>query len=114
LLEQQGFYEELEKKTNLITAPVMECIQKHQLPCCLQKQGSMFTLFFGKKEVKNMDDARQLNSEAYKSFFYEMFIQGVYLPPLQMEACFVSSAHTDEHLSHTANLIVEFLTKYNF
>ncbi len=110
LLEEPGFYEELERKTNIITEPVRQFIKENDTPACIQQSGSMFTLFFGLKEVTNMETAMKSDQALFKRFFSFMFANGVYIPPLQMEAWFVSNAHTDSHLEKTRNLILEFLT----
>lgn len=109
LLEAAGFYEELERKTNLITEPIKYFLKENNINACIQQAGSMFTLFFGAKVVSNMEDAMQLNKEEYKRFFCYMFENGVYIPPLQMEAWFVSNAHKDDHLELTKNLILDYL-----
>ncbi len=108
LLEKPGFYEELQRKTDIITRPVQELIQKKRLPACIQQIGSLFTLFFGKTEVHAMD--RGLDLEKYAAFFRFMFAQGVYIPPLQYEVWFVSMAHKEENLKKTRDLMLEFLS----
>jgi len=108
LLERPGFYEELERKTNIITEPVKQFLIDHDVSACIQGSGSMFTLFFGLKKVIDMDTAMMCDKEQYKKFFKFMFANGVYIPPLQMEAWFVSNAHTDEHLEQTRDLILQF------
>jgi glutamate-1-semialdehyde 2,1-aminomutase len=109
LLEKQGFYEELERKTLLITEPLKEYIKKHDLFACVQQVGSIFTLFFGRREVMNMEDAQSLDLEAFAKFFRFMFDNGVYIPPSQHEAWFVSAAHEDKNLLKTRDLILKFL-----
>ncbi len=60
--------------------------------------GGVFTLFFRKGSVRNMDDARECDTAAYADFFHAMLERGFYLPPAQFECAFVSSAHTDEEV----------------
>ncbi|HRD55657.1 MAG TPA: glutamate-1-semialdehyde 2,1-aminomutase [Parachlamydiaceae bacterium] len=109
LLEISGFYEELKRKTDLLTNPIKEFIQEKDLNICLQQEGSMFTLFFGLREVCNMDDAMRADKEEFKRFFRYMFENGVYIPPLQMESWFVSNAHTEENLEKTCKLILNYI-----
>lgn len=89
LLDKPGFYEELQRKTDLLTVPVREKIE-------LQQVGSMFTIFFEKPAL-------------YKAFFNYLLERGIYIPPLQEEAWFVSMAHTDEHLLYTRDCCISFL-----
>lgn len=109
LLQAPGFYEELERKTSLLVDPIQKRIQQKNWNACIQRVGSMFTLFLGKKEVKNLEDALQVNDKLYAKMFRTLFEKGIYVAPSPNEAWFVSSAHTDEHLEQTAEAILEFL-----
>ena len=106
LIEQPYFYDDLQKKTERFLAP----LRKY---CCIQQIGSMFTFFLGTKKVSNQEDVLKLDPLAYAKFFHYLLERGVYIPPLQQEALFISAAHTDEHLDYTANLITRyFLEKF--
>jgi glutamate-1-semialdehyde 2,1-aminomutase len=110
MLQRPGIYEELEQKTQILTAPVQEWLKKREtFPACLQQVGSMFTLFFGKRKVERWEDAQTLDNQLFAKFFRYMFAHGVYIPPLQYEAWFVSTAHEEAHLLKTRDLILEFL-----
>jgi glutamate-1-semialdehyde 2,1-aminomutase len=109
MLAEPGFYEEMERKTDLLLNPIQEYILQNNLRMCIQRAGSMFTLFFGKRSVKNGEEAMQLNGEGFASFFRHLFAQGIYIPPLQQEAWFISMAHTDEHLIRTGEVIIDYL-----
>lgn len=113
LCDQHGFYEELQRKTDLLIKPVKAFIEKHDLLACVQEVGSMFTLFFGKKSICTLDDALETDQDAYARYFRFLFAHGVYMAPLQLEANFVSMSHTDEHLAHTRDLILTFLANEN-
>lgn len=109
MVSEKGFYEELERKTDLLLNPIQEMIQKKDLPMCIQRVGSMFTLFFGRKSVKNGEEAMQLDTEKFAAFFRHLFANGIYIPPLQQEAWFISSAHTDKHLNKTLETIINYI-----
>ncbi len=109
LLQQEGFYAELERKTNVITEPVKALITEKGINACLQQVGSMFTLFFGTTSVLSAKDLEQCSSETFFQYFRYLLERGVYVPQLQQECCFVSMAHTDEHLTYTRDLILAFL-----
>ena len=57
--------------------------------------GGVFTPFFRRAPVKNLDDAKTCDTSAYAAFFRGMLERGFYLPPAQFEAAFISAAHTD-------------------
>ena len=112
LLEsQKDFYEKLERKTKIITEPVKEFLAKNQYPACVQECGSIFTLFFGKRKVSNMEEARGLDIDAFGDFFRYMFKNGVYVPPSQYEAWFVSAVHEEKNLEYTRDLVLRYLKK---
>lgn len=109
LLERKDAYEDLKKKTEIITLPIQEMLEKKNINACLQGIGSMFTLFFGVREVRNMEDAKKCDLEAFARFFRYLFERGVYIPPAQHEAWFISLAHQDHHLIKTRDLILSYL-----
>jgi len=109
MLEVDGFYEELQRKTDLITQPIKDLIQEKELPAALNQVGSMFTLFFGPRKVQNFADTDLFDQPKFKKFFNFMLDRGVYIPPSPYESWFVSAAHTEENLLKTAELIHEFM-----
>ncbi|MBY0529062.1 MAG: glutamate-1-semialdehyde 2,1-aminomutase [Rhabdochlamydiaceae bacterium] len=110
-LEQSGFYSVLEEKTRSLTDPIEEFIRTHQLNLCLNRVGSMFTLFFGVRQVKRKEDLHSLDLEQFQSFFHFLFERGIYISPSAYEASFVSSSHTQQHLIYTRDAILEFLKR---
>lgn len=109
LLEQPYFYQELQRKTNLLIDPIVKYIKEYKKTACIQQAGSMFTLFFGKDKVQNLEEAKQIDAKAYARLFKFLFNKGIYIPPSAYEAWFVSAAHDDKHLVYTAETILEFL-----
>lgn len=109
LLEGDGFYEELEEKTRFLTDPITDLIAEKNLNMCLQRAGSLFTLFFGKREVHSFEDVKGLDIPAFNRFLKKMLEEGIYPPPSQYEAWFVSSAHTQAHLLQTRDAILNYL-----
>jgi glutamate-1-semialdehyde 2,1-aminomutase len=63
--------------------------------------GSMFTWFFTSKKVHDWDSAATSDTVAFGQFFRSMMGGGVYLPPSQFEAAFLSAAHTEEDVELT-------------
>lgn len=110
MLQAEGFYDELERKTNIITVPVKELFFKKKLNNCIQQVGSMFTIFFGSTHIANMENGHLLDLEGFADFFRYMFSNGIYIPPAQYESWFVSSAHTEIHLEKTRDLILDYFS----
>ena len=71
------------------------------VPVCVHQSGSMFSLFFTDKDVKNFADSSAADQDAFAVYFQSMLEQGIYLPPSQFETCFVSGAHTDDDINRT-------------
>jgi glutamate-1-semialdehyde 2,1-aminomutase len=56
--------------------------------------GSMFTLFFIGKDVKNYDDIKKCDLKRFKRWYKKMLNSGIFLPPSQYETSFISVAHS--------------------
>lgn len=77
------------------------------VPLRIQSTASMFTPFFLDGEATDYATAIKADKAAYGRFFHEMLKRGVYLPPAQWEAGFVSYAHTDKELDHAIGAAVQ-------
>jgi glutamate-1-semialdehyde 2,1-aminomutase len=71
------------------------------VPHCLNRAGSMWTLFFTPGPVTGYDSARAADTARFARFFWALMDRGVYLPCSQFEAAFLSDAHTDQHIEET-------------
>lgn len=108
MLQEDGFYARLQQKADLITVPVRQKLHEKNEDACIQQVGSMFTLFFGKRAVNSMEEGSGLDTKRFAEFYKYMLEHGVYIPPCQHEAWFVSSAHTEEHLLKTRDIILAY------
>ena len=104
--EDPGFYEKLSESCESLYDGFRRNIEKLAMDLTLNTCGSMFTLFFTGEEVTDFDSAKTSDTAAFTKYFNAMLESGVYLPPSQFEACFVSAAHSTEDLNKTidANL----------
>lgn len=62
---------------------------------CVNRVGSMMTLFFGIPSARTFAEVRRADTEAFARFFRGMLDEGFYLPPAQFEAMFWSLAHEE-------------------
>ena len=76
-----------------------------RIPIVINRQGSMLTLFFGATHVRNAEDARGCDKERFARFFHGMLDRGVYWPPSQFEAAFVSIAHKPADIDKTVQAL---------
>ncbi len=67
----------------------------------VNRVGSMLTWFFTSENVTDYESAKTSDTAKFGRFFHGMLERGVYLPPSQFEAMFVSAAHTDEDIART-------------
>jgi glutamate-1-semialdehyde 2,1-aminomutase len=74
---------------------------------CVQRAGSLLTLFFAPGPIRDFDAALACDRDAHARFFHAMLRRGVHLPPAQFEAWFLSAAHGEEEL----DLLVEAATE---
>ncbi|HEV2065130.1 MAG TPA: glutamate-1-semialdehyde 2,1-aminomutase [Thermoanaerobaculia bacterium] len=75
----------------------------------LVREGSLLTLFFGPGPMTDFASVKRSNTKRYAAFFHAMRERGVFLPPAQFEAWFVSTAHTEADLKRTARAAGESL-----
>jgi glutamate-1-semialdehyde 2,1-aminomutase len=111
LLEEPNFYENLEAKAEIITKPLTEMIEKEGIAAHVQRIGSLFTIFFTSHPVRNMQEAKGGDTTRFKQMFLHLFNHGVYAPPSQFEAWFVSAAHTRVHLEYARDLLIDFMKR---
>jgi glutamate-1-semialdehyde 2,1-aminomutase len=75
---------------------------------CVNRVGSMITFFFHSGPVRNYEEAKKSDTAAFARFFHHSLDRGVYLPPSQFEAMFLSTAHTPRDIAFTRSAISEF------
>ncbi|HLH27613.1 MAG TPA: glutamate-1-semialdehyde 2,1-aminomutase [Acidimicrobiales bacterium] len=93
-LQQPGTYETLDALGAELAAGLESAAKSAGVAVTVQRVGSMLTPFFTEAEVAFLDQARRCDTAAYARFFHRMLDRRVYLPPSQLEASFVSLAHT--------------------
>lgn len=99
---KETIYKELENKTKYITENLEELAKKYNVPVCINRLGSLYTIFFTEKdEVKNLEDALSSDTENFATYFNTMLDNGIVIPPSQFEAHFISLALTDEDIAKT-------------
>jgi glutamate-1-semialdehyde 2,1-aminomutase len=94
-------YPRLEKLSAELVDGVAACAKEAGVNMCNNLVGSMFTWFFTQGPVTDWDSAVKSDTEAFGRFFRAMLDSGVYLPPSQFEAAFMSAAHTEEDVNRT-------------
>ncbi len=110
LISVPGFYEELGEKVRMLTEGIQAEADFFEIPFTTTRVGGMFGLYFtAEKQIVNFDQSGAVDVDRFKRFFHAMLNNGVYLAPSAYETGFVSSAHTEEHLSATISAAREAL-----
>lgn len=101
LVAQPGFYERLETRSAELASGLERAARRANVPLVVNRVGSMLTAFFTREAVTDYVSARRSDTAAFGRFFRVLLECGVYWPPSQFEAVFVSSAHRTEDVAQT-------------
>lgn len=98
-------YKQLENLTETLCTGISERLTAKDIPHRISQIGSMFTVFFSDTDITDYTTAATSNTKQYAKYFRHMLQNGIYLPPSQFEANFLSSAHTQTHLDQTLKAV---------
>jgi glutamate-1-semialdehyde 2,1-aminomutase len=101
LREHKDTYAKLDKLACEVVAGVNAAAKEAGVQMCHNQVGSMFTWFFTSGPVTDWTSAAKSDTEAFGRFFHSMLESGIYLPPSQFEAAFLSAAHTEQDVQQT-------------
>ena len=96
-----GLYRDLARRTSALAVGIAEAARAARVSLQINAFGSVLTPFFTASPVRDYDSALAANTMAYAAFFRGMLERGIYPPPSQFEAWFLSAAHTDAHVRRT-------------
>jgi len=91
--DRARIYSTLEKHSAALVSGISEAAGNHGVEVATARVGSMFTWFFRGGEVRDYDDAAKSDTAKFAQFHRGMLDRGIYLPPSQFEAAFLSMAH---------------------
>jgi len=101
LKKHPELYDQLAERTSRLAAAAAPGITVNQL-------GSMITFFFTAGPVTDYASARRSDTQRFARFHRWLLHHGICFPPSQFETAFVSAAHGEEEIAHTAEAIREF------
>lgn len=104
-LKRQKPYRSFNKKAEKIKKMLLEAAAKHGVDLQVNHFGSMINPFFTDKEVTDFKSAQMSDTDSFKIFFWQMMEHGVFLPPSQFEAWFLSSALNKQDMNKLAEAI---------
>ncbi|MCL4103775.1 UNVERIFIED_CONTAM: hypothetical protein GTU68_029092 [Idotea baltica] len=109
LRDNPAFYTQIEATTNTLATGMQERFEAAGVPICINHIGSMITFFMQEGPVINFDDSKKSDLEMFGAFFRAMLNRGVYFPPSQFEALFVSTCITEKEVAHILDAAEESL-----
>jgi glutamate-1-semialdehyde 2,1-aminomutase len=111
ILARPETYERLEVTSARLGDGIADALGRSGLKGCINRVGSLVTMFLGVEEVREARDARGADTALFARFFQAMLERGIYLPPSQFEAMFVSLAHSESDIDRTIVAVRESLAE---
>jgi glutamate-1-semialdehyde 2,1-aminomutase len=109
LVRERGFTEQIEKRAGELCAELREACAAAKVPAQVNQAGSMWTLFFASSEVFDYPTAKRSDLKRFAAVHRALLQRGIYLPPSQFEAAFLSSEHGAEEIDQTVTALREAL-----
>jgi glutamate-1-semialdehyde 2,1-aminomutase len=101
LREHKDVYAKLDELAGELVIGVNAAARDAGVEMCHNRVGSMFTWFFTPGPVTDWTSAEKSDTKAFGRFFRSMLESGIYLPPSQFEAAFLSAAHAEDDVQQT-------------
>jgi glutamate-1-semialdehyde 2,1-aminomutase len=98
---QPRLYRDLARRGAILASGFADAAREAGVPLHVNAFGSLVTPFFTNAPVRDYESALRANTSAYTTFFKGMLTRGIYPPPSQFEAWFLSAAHTDRDVGKT-------------
>lgn len=108
-LQKPGVYERLEELGARLESGLNEAIERTSTHACVNRVGSLCTLFFTDGPVRNWNDAAACDTQMFARYFRGMLDRGYLIAPSQFEALFLSVAHTEEEIDAFTTAVVDVL-----
>lgn len=101
LLKDVSVYEKLERRAADLAEGLADAARKAKISVKINRVASQMTLFFNSNKVADYTTALQSDRDRFSKFFLALLEQGVYLPPSQFEAFFLSTTHSPSDIEQT-------------
>jgi glutamate-1-semialdehyde 2,1-aminomutase len=101
LLKSRKIYSTLERTTQRLCDGIQKALFERSIKHTINRIASMFTVFFNPGPVTDYVSAFKSDTRMYAKFHSAMLREGIYLPPSQFEACFVSTEHKQKDIDRT-------------
>lgn len=98
-------YQQLDNTGAVLQKGIEAHIAEQSIAACVQRVGSMFTLFFGEGPIDNFDASADCDSERFARYFQSMLKHGVLIAPSAFEAAFLGTAHTSDIIDQVLDAV---------
>jgi glutamate-1-semialdehyde 2,1-aminomutase len=110
VLNHPEVYSQLENKAARLEQGIATVQNKTGINLYVSRVASLLTVFFTSNPVVNYESAKQANTTLFSKFFHGLLAEGIYWPPSQFEAAFISLAHDEEDIRLTVRAIDKVLS----
>ena len=97
-LKKQNPYEKFDAVGDRLSSMLLGAGKKYNIDVTVNRFGSMMNPFFTNVHVTNFEEAQTSDTNRFAIFFWEMIKNGVFLPPSQFEAWFLSSVISEKDM----------------
>lgn len=110
VLCQAGIYERLEKAASRLEEGIAQVVSSLNYRLNISRFASLLTIFFSDNVAVDFESVSAADKTLFGKFFQQLLTRGIYWPPSQFEAAFVSVAHSDEDIQYTIETIERALS----
>lgn len=107
MLQDKNPYTILENHTRILTDTIKASFEAKGIPVQLPNVGSMFSIFFTEKRVRNFEDVMNTEHSIFKKLFHQCLDRNLFLAPSPFETLFLSTAHNSKVIESSCEILDE-------
>jgi len=111
LKDDPSIYTQIDEKTAYLHKGLDEALRSADTPYVINRLGSMISVHFSDKPVRNFTDAATADNALFNKYFHALLNEGIYLPPSAYETWFISNALSKEDIDRTVETTARFFKK---
>jgi len=102
-------YPRLERLGAFLSNGISDHLESQKVSAQTNQVGSMFQTFFTSRKVTDYSSAKSSDVNKYSRYFRSLLESNVFVPPSQLESCFLSTAHGEADIEQTLDSIGDSL-----
>jgi len=104
-LKNQNPYDKFNQQAEILEKALLDAAKANGIALTVNRFGSMINPFFVGKKVTNFTEAQECDTTQFTKFFWGLVENGIYIPPSQFEAWFLSTVLSDDDMKKLINAI---------